>query len=148
VTDSKLPSNIREFNEITGVIFAQLYAVFPVIQNIDADGVAKTLGHSLGDKLESGRTFGDVLAYTVGWLASEEFIRSFGAHPRERVLLTTKALAAMNAIPEKLGRPLGPQLTDAVKQGASNEGKIKLAELVGTLLGSFTGSATKSISGG
>jgi len=148
MTDSKLAPNIREFNEITGVIFVQLYAVFPMIDDIDADAVAKALGHSLGDRLESGRTFGDVLAYTVGWLASEDFIRSFGAHPRQRVLLTTKALAAMNAVPEKLDRPLGSQITDAVKQGSSQEGKIKVAELVGTLFGSFAGSATKSIGGG
>jgi hypothetical protein len=84
----------------------------------------------------------------VGWLASEDFIRSFGAHPRQRVLLTTKALAAMNAVPEKLNRPLGSQITDAVKQGSSQEGKVKVAELVGTLFGSFAGSVTKSIGGG
>ena len=72
----------------------------------------------------------------------------FGVHPRERVLLTTKALAAINAVPEKLGQSIGSQLANAAKQGASNAGKLKLAELVGTLLGSFTGSATKSIGGG
>lgn len=148
MTGNKLPANIREFNAITGVIFAQLYAVFPMIDDIDADVVARVLGHSLGDKLESGRTVGDVLAHTVGWLASEEFIRSFGAHPRQRVLLTTKALAAMNAIPEKLDRPIGSQIADAVKQGSSQEGKVKIAELVGTLFGSFAGSITKSIGGG
>jgi hypothetical protein len=47
VTDNKLPSSVREFNEITGVIFAQLYAAFPMIDDIDADAVAKALGHSL-----------------------------------------------------------------------------------------------------
>ena len=119
-----------------------------MLHDINADAVAKALGHSLGDKMESGRTFGDVLAHTVGWLASEGFIHPFGVHPRERVLLTTKALAAMNAVPEKLGQSIGSQLADAAKQGASNAGKLKLAELVGTLLGSFTGSATKSIGGG
>jgi hypothetical protein len=148
VSESKLPPNIREFNEITGVVFAQLYAVFPMIQDIDAEVVARALGHSLGDKLESGRTFGDVLAHTVGWLTSEEFIRSFGAHPRQRVLLTTKALTAMNAIPEKLDRPIGPQLTEVVERGSSQEGKVRLAELVGTLFGSFTGSVAKSLRDG
>jgi hypothetical protein len=69
MADPILPPNIREFNEITGVIFAQLYAVFPMIDDIDADAVAKALGHSLGDKLKSGRTFGEVLAYTVGELS-------------------------------------------------------------------------------
>jgi hypothetical protein len=148
MADPILPPNIREFNEITGVIFAELYTVFPMLLDIDADAVAKALGHLLGDKMESGRTFGDVLAHTVGWLASEEFIRSFGAHPRERVLLTTKALAAMNAVPERLNQSVGSQLADAAKQGSSDAGRIKLAELVGSLLGSFTGSAAKSMGGG
>ncbi len=148
MADPILPLNIREFNEITGVIFAELYAVFPMLHDIDADAVAKALGHSLDDKMESGRTFGEVLANTVGRLASEGLIRPFGAHPRQRVLLTTKALAAMNAVPEKLGRSLGSQLADAAKQGSSEAGKIKLAELVGSLLGSFKGSAAKSIGGG
>jgi hypothetical protein len=148
MTESKLPTNIREFNEITGVIFAQLYAVFPIVQNIDADEVAKLLGHSLIDRMESGRTFSEVLSYTVSWLVSEQFIHSSGAHPRERVCLTTKALAAMNAVPEKLNQSIGLQITDAAKRSSSNEGKLKLVELVGTLLGSFTGSATKSIAGG
>jgi hypothetical protein len=98
--------------------------------------------------MESGRTFGEVLAYTVGWLASEEFIHPYGAHPRQRVVLTAKALAAMNAVPEKLGRPLGSEIAEAAREGSSDAGKNKLAELVGTLLGSFTGSAVKSIGGG
>lgn len=148
MTDPKLPPNIREFNEITGGIFGQLYAIFPAIKDIDATEVANALGHSLGDKLESGRTFGEVLAYTVGWLVSEAFIHSFGVHPRERVVLTTKALAAMNAIPEKLGPSLGSQFANAAKQSSSDAGKIKLAELVGTFLGSFAGSTAKSVGGG
>jgi len=40
------------------------------------------------------------------------------------------------------------KLADAAKHGSSEAGRIKLAELVGSLLGSFTGSAAKSISGG
>jgi hypothetical protein len=148
MADLNLPPNIREFNEITGVIFAQLYAVFPVLLDIDADAVAKTPGHSLSDKLESGRTFGEILSYTAGWLALEGFTHASGAHARSRVCLTTKALAAMNAVPEKLQQPLGSQLAEAAKQGSSDAGKLKLAELVGTLLGSFTGSVTKSVGGG
>ncbi len=143
--DKVLPANIREFNEITGVIFAKVYAAFPEIQDIDADEVARTLGHSLSDVLESGRTFGQMLAHTVGWLVSEGFMRSFGAHPRSRVILTTKALAAMNAIPEKLGQSIGSQIAAAANEGSSNVGKLKLAELVGTLIGNFVGSTAKSM---
>ena len=56
------PANIHEFNEITGVIFAQLYAAFPDLVDINADAVALALGHSLEDKLESGRTFAAMLS--------------------------------------------------------------------------------------
>lgn len=56
MADPILPPNICELNEITGVIFAKLYAVFPMLHDIDADAVAKVLGHSLDDKMESGRT--------------------------------------------------------------------------------------------
>jgi hypothetical protein len=92
MADVNLPPNIREFNEITGVIFARLYAVFPDLMDIDADAVAKTLGHSIDDRLESGRTFGEILSYTAGWLALEGFTHASGAHPLSRVCLTAKAL--------------------------------------------------------
>ena len=44
MTEPKIPPNIREFNEVTGVIFAQLYAAFPDLIDINADAVAQTLG--------------------------------------------------------------------------------------------------------
>ena len=148
IIETKIPANIREFNEITGVIFARLYALFPDLVNIDAKVVAQALGHSLQATLESGRTFAEALSLTAGWLSAEGFTRHYGSHPLERVCLTTKALAAMNAVPQKLGSSLGAQLTQAAKQGTSEEGKRKLAELVGSLLGSFTGSAAKAIGSG
>ena len=142
------PANIREFNEITGVIFAQLYAAFPDLVDINVDRVAEILGHSRQDKLKSGRTFAPMLSLTAGWLASEGFIHPFGDHALSRVCLTAKALAAMNVIPEKLGGSLGSQITDAAKEGTSEAGKRKLAELVGSLLGSFVGSVTKALGSG
>ena len=142
------PANIREFNEITGVIFAQLYAAFPDLIDINPDTIARVLGHSPQDKLQSGRTFMAMLSLTAGWLASEGFIHPFGDHPRSRVGLTSKALAAMNAVPEKLSASFGSQITEAVKEGSSEAGKRKLAELVGSLLGSFAGSITKSFGSG
>jgi hypothetical protein len=148
MTEPKIPPIIREFNEVTGVIFAQLYAAFPDLIDINADAVAQTLGHSLQDRLESGRTFGVVLSLTAGWLASEGFIHAFGDHARSRVCLTAKALAAMNAVPEKLDASFGIQITEAAEQGKSEDGKLKLGELVGSLLGSFAGSAAKAIGSG
>lgn len=148
MSEHKIPANVREFSEITGVIFAQLYAAFPDLVDVNAEAVARTLGHSLQDKLETGRTFAAVLSLTAGWLNSEGFVRAFGDHARSRVCLTTKGFAAMNAVPKELGGTVGTQITEAAKQGTSQAGKLKLAELVGSLLGSFTGSVTKSLGGG
>ena len=143
-----LPPNVREFNEISGVVFARLYELFPVVRDIDANDIAKTLGHALTDKLASGRTFHEMLVHTIGWLTVEGFIHRAGIHGMDKLMLTTKALAAMNAIPEKLGWPRGSQLVEATKQGASEEGKRKIAGMVADLFGSFVGSAIKSFGSG
>jgi hypothetical protein len=54
-TDPKLlPSNIREFNEITAVIFGKLYESFPEPLMIDMNEAATRLGITVLDKLPSG----------------------------------------------------------------------------------------------
>ncbi len=142
--ERKLPANIREFNEIASVIFARLYASFPVVQDIDERDLAKTLGYALEEKLESGRSFNDVLNHTMNWLALEGYVHRFGPSSRFRTVLTTKALSAMNAI-GKLDQPLGSQLIDATKQGSSHEGKRQLSEMIGSFFGSAISSAIKSM---
>jgi hypothetical protein len=146
---SIVPLNIHEFNAITGLIFAQLYKAFPGVEDIDRVGIAKAIG-VLGDdwsnyKLPSGRSFSDVLGFTIGWLAAEEYIRSFGAHPSQNVMLTTKGLAAMNAVPSELTEPLGTELRKAVEEGSKST--LDLSR-VGDLIGGFFGGLTKSIGGG
>jgi hypothetical protein len=71
---SEIPSNIREFNEIAGVIFARLYQAFPVSLNLDRNWIAQSLGHQMSDKLPSGRPFNEVLIHTGHWLLTEGFI--------------------------------------------------------------------------
>ena len=41
---SDAPANIQEFNQIVGLIFAQLYKSFPAGQDIDKEGIAKRWG--------------------------------------------------------------------------------------------------------
>jgi hypothetical protein len=148
MAETVLPPNVREFNEISGVIFARLYESFPVVRDIDAKDIAKALGHNLTDTLPSGRSFHDVLIHTIGWLTVEGFVHRVGVHAMEKVMLTTKALAAMNAIPEKLGGPRGSQLVEATKEGASEEGKRKIAGVVGELFGSAVGGVIKTLGSG
>jgi hypothetical protein len=141
--------NMQEFNEITAVIFGQLYKAFPVAaRDINPDRVAAVLGIAdIRQKMPSGRLFKEVFASTLDWLIWEEFIRAPGPLPSDGVVLTTKGMAALNAVPPSLGRPLGSELADATKQASTESGKIKMAELMGTLFGSFMGSVMKKFAG-
>jgi hypothetical protein len=63
---SALPPSIQEFNVIAGLIFNQLYKVFPVIvPMIDRDAIAKAFDVQGSDwsahKLPSGRSFSEML---------------------------------------------------------------------------------------
>jgi hypothetical protein len=148
MTDSKLPPNIEEFNEITAVIFGQLYNSFPKPTKVDPEAVASALGlQDRQARMSSGRTFYEVLSHTVQWLTNEDFIRSGHPVPFERLVLTAKGLSIMNAVPESLSRSLGSEIADATKEASTERGKRKIAELMGNFSGSFIGSLTKSISG-
>jgi len=102
---SEVPSNIQEFNTIAGLIFAQLYLAFPILVDIDRPGIAIAMAMGVvgddwsKDKLPSGRSFSDMLGHTISWLAAEDYTRAAGGHSAERVTLTSKKLAAMNAVP-------------------------------------------------
>jgi hypothetical protein len=144
---SAVPANIAEFNQIVALVFAQLYAAFPVaVPHIDRDGIAAALDIPPGTwathMLPSGRSFSEVMAYTFAWLASQNYIVASGSHPAERVVLSDKGLAALNAVPEKLSGSIGSQLVTKARSG--NWGGI--GDLVGSVLGSAAGSYQKAIS--
>jgi hypothetical protein len=140
-----LPPNIKEFNVIVGLIFNQLYKVFPVIVPLlDRDAIAKALGVQGTDwsahKLPSGRSFSEMLSYTTGWLVQEGYIKSFGSHPSERVTLATKGLIAMNAVPTGLKAPLGTELSKVADGPNINTSAI--GDFIGGLFGGLTKSLT------
>jgi hypothetical protein len=144
-----VPLNIQEFNQIAGLIFTQLYGAFPVVEDIERARIAASMGVAGNDwsehKLPSGRDFNEMLAHTIGWLNNEDYIRAYGAHPSKRVVLTTKGLSVMNAIPSGLKEPLGTELTRAVEQ--HRDSKFDLGR-VGDLMGGFFGGLVKSIGSG
>jgi hypothetical protein len=149
MADTKLPPNMQEFNEITAVIFKQLYTAFPVGQNIDIDAVAKALG--LPDRrqsMPSGRPFNEVFVSTLDWLISEQFVRSLGHLAVERVVLTQKAITVMNTVLPRLSEPLGSEIARAANDTTSVSGKTKIGEIMGEFFGSALGSFTKNVSGG
>lgn len=138
---AEVPANIQEFNLIAGLILAQLYEAFPVmVPHLDRDGVALAMGVAPGSwashKLASGRSFSDVLAHTISWLSSEGYIASSGAHPAERVYLTTKGLAALSAVPEGLSATVGTALIKVQKEGDRRDWS-KVGDLIGGLIGGY-----------
>jgi hypothetical protein len=67
------------------LIFAQLHNAFPGVEDIDRAEIAKAMGVSGDDwskhMLPSGRSFDKALAYTIGWLNAEDYIKAYGTHP-------------------------------------------------------------------
>jgi hypothetical protein len=144
----ELLPNIKEFNEITAVIFAQLYVSFPIDLKLEPVEVGKALGVSESSTLPSGRAFNEMFSHTLVRLIREGFVDSYGTYPRERCVLTTKAMTVMNVIPPNLKQPLGSELREAAENGASAANKSRMAELIGDFFGSFTGSVWKSLGNG
>lgn len=139
------PPNIEEFNQFAGLVFAQLYKAFPLPEDIDKAKIAEAMGVSDPDWskyiLPSGRSFNEMLAHTIAWLNSEDFIRASGGHPAAHVLLTTKGLAAMSARPAGLEETLGTELTNAAGSGSN----LNLSG-IGEMVGSFFGGLIKTLS--
>jgi hypothetical protein len=133
------PANIREFNTITGLVFTQLYGQFPVAVDLDRAAVASAMGASSTHVLQSGRPFTEVFAHSLNWLTNEGYVRSRGSLPYEQVTLTTKGLAALNAVPEGLSATIGSTL--ATNASAGNWSGV------GDLVGGIIGGITKSITG-
>jgi hypothetical protein len=137
------PPNIQEFNVIAGLIFAQLYKTFPEFVNINRGGIAKQMGIEGNDwgahKLPSGRTFSQALELTSYWLKAEDYTRAVvgSTAPWERITLTTKGLAAMNAVPSGLNQKVGVELMKAVDQApASGVNQSTIGDLIGSIFGS------------
>ena len=144
---AELPANIKEFSEITAVIFSRLYGSFPVDRNLDPAEIAKVLGiPDINANLPSGRSFNAVLIHTLALLIREGFVHSYGNLQRERCVLATKAMAAMNVVPPNLKQPFASEINNAI-QNSSEASKRRLAELMGSFFGSFAGSIWKSMGG-
>lgn len=132
-------ANIEEFNVIAGMIFAQLYKAFPRGADIDQLTIATAMGlKAEADTLPSGYSFYDAFFTTRDWLMMEGYIRL-----HNKLTLTTKGLAAMNAVPS--GRkPIGTELTEVVQQGSVSGYDLSR---IGELIGGIFGGAIKTLSG-
>jgi hypothetical protein len=137
------PDNIVEFNQIVGLVFAQLYPQFPSVVDIDRLAIANALGAQSSDwnhRLPSGKTVGEQIADTIGWLNHQNYTHAMGAHPAERVTLSDKGLAALNAVPQGLSATVGSSLVSATNESRRDWSQV--GDLVGGLFGGFTKSFT------
>jgi hypothetical protein len=130
------PTNISEFNTITGLVFTQLYEQIPVAVDLDRAAIASAMGTSASSTqaLQSSRPFTEVFAHSLNWLSNEGYVRSAGPLPYEQVTLTTKGLAALNAVPQGLSTTIGSTL--ATNASAGNWSGV--GDLVGRIMGGFT----------
>jgi hypothetical protein len=130
------PANISEFTTITGLVFTQLYKQFPVAVNLDRAAIESAMGvaSSSSHVLQSGRPFTEVFVHSLNWLSNEGYVRSAGPLPYEQVTLTTKGLAALNAVPQGLSTTIGSTL--ATNASAGNWAGV--GDLVGGIIGGFT----------
>jgi hypothetical protein len=85
--------------------------------------------------LPSGRSFNDVLSGTIGWLKAEDYTLAFGQHPASRVILTTKGLKAMHAVPSPLKETVGTELRNATETRSGVLDLSRIGDLIGGVLG-------------
>jgi hypothetical protein len=142
---NNVPENIREFNTIVGAIFAELYPALPIWKTLAMSHVLAVFGSSDGIALERRRK---VFIHTVPWLIDEGYLRLGSASTAEapRLCLAEKGLRAMNAVPAGLDRSVGSELVETAKDDVG--GGRKIADIVGSFIGSATGSFAKSIGSG
>ena len=77
-----------------------------------------------------------MFADTVTWLLNQGYTFSHGHSPSERLVLTDKALVAMNVVPPSLNQSRGSELVNATTQGEPESKWDKLVDLAGVLIGS------------
>lgn len=145
-----MAENIETFNAIVGLIFDQLYRAFPVDVDIDVEHIAKTLGYgepilNMGraggyagydtGRLPDGTSVNEFVSAAADWLKSEGFVRTNPHDPLVSVILTAKALAALNASPSSLEPKLGSKLAGAVKAAGTETGRAAIGETVGQIIG-------------
>jgi hypothetical protein len=132
------PANISEFNTITGLVFTQLYKEFPVAVDLDRAAIESAMSTAFSggstNVLQSGRPFTEVFAHSLTWLSNEGYVRSAGPLAYEKVMLTEKGLATLNAVPQGLSATIGSTL--ASNASAGNWSSV--GDLIGGLIGGFS----------
>ncbi|HDT5729266.1 TPA: hypothetical protein QHI28_000169 [Enterobacter roggenkampii] len=115
-------TNIDQFDEVTGRIFADLYCSFPEPFEIQTENYEEPLVNSEDAVAEViardyQRRF---VASTVSWLIESGFISVSSSTPYAfyNAVLTAKGLECLKNTPDSLSPSAGKQLNDAVRSGS------------------------------
>jgi hypothetical protein len=123
-------SNIDQFNEITGRVFAHLYQAFPIptdlrpavieIQEASRGDYDPILGTTSGQEPKSQEE--QLFVHSVEWLRQTGYLtaeRYAMSDHFTKAVLTAKGLEVLNAVPGSLKQRLsiGEQLADASRSG-------------------------------
>ncbi|MCO7612870.1 hypothetical protein NJH83_21810 [Pseudomonas chlororaphis] len=129
-------SNIKQFDEFTGLILGALYECFPVPRNLTVTKLipdASYFNEAYGAEIPNAK--GEFLFACIDWLAESGYLRfsdkTYNVGYLDAVL-TAKGLEVLKAVPDSLstGPTLGDQLVDATKSGA----KSLLGDIAGQAL--------------
>ncbi len=137
--------NPEIFDQRLGVILQMLYDRFPVPCNLGFAG-----SDEMDCESESGHTDAEIQFHAMHWLANEGYIRYESCAVSEKlfleVVLTEKALGALNSIPADLGstESLGEIIATSVKEGATE----KITDAVKSFIAVSAGYIRYKLTGG
>lgn len=142
-----MTANIEMFNQVVGLIFAQLYRQFPMAEQMDYEVMAEKLGVEARDyhppdgvitprmreygEVLDGMNFESFVDQAVAFLVAEGFLQQ----ERYDYRLSARALTILNAPITGLDESLGKKLTGAVKQAGTETGRAAISETVGQIIG-------------
>lgn len=142
-------SNLEEFSTIAGLILRTAFSDFPVGTDVDFNAIARSMGlNDMYANLDSGRPFSTVAGHTLKWLIDNDYVRGPSNLPKARVTVTDKGFVAMRNKSPVTGVSFTDEIEKASRAVDTNEGRQKLAEVVGSFFGSAMSSFTKGIAGG
>ena len=112
------PSNIKKFNEITGITLASLYESFPIKKTFIVESL---FPETIPDPFDAPLINHDAIfvTETISWLVEHGYISAniqYGYSFSDAVL-TAKGLELLKLIPNSLELSFGDQLAEAAKSG-------------------------------
>jgi len=117
-------------NAWTAYILADLHENWPARCDFGLTEVIAATDMSSGTSRKDTELFMGLM----GWLTNNGYIQHRGAlmdGKHQMVELTTLGHAVLGGVPKSLEKPLGDELKNAAKSGASEAGRATIAELVG-----------------